>query len=156
MGLSQEFPSIDAGFAFVLQSYTWLIGRIEAADNRLNQILTLAATITSGVPAVARAIKADISFVSFYFLVALALFVVGAVWSIKARLQGAVALPDPTALYDALDEEADLFKANAIFFAGRHYRENAALVLTKSNAAAGAMSCLVGEIFALIFWMARS
>ena len=107
-------------------------------------------------PAVARAVNPDIKFVSPYFLVAVALFLIGAVWSIKARLRGAIALPDPTALYDALDEEADLFKSNAIFFAGKHYRENAALVLEKSNAAAGSMACLIAEIVALIFWMARA
>ncbi len=154
MALSEQFPSIEAGFSFVAPSYTWLIGRIEAADNRLNQVITLASTITSGVPAIARAVHPDIAFASIYFIVAILLFVGGAVWAIKARLQGAVALPDPAFLYEQLDEQADVFKANAVFFAGQHYRQNAALALQKSNAAVVSTVSLIAEIVALIFWIA--
>lgn len=156
MDLKDDFPAIDAGFAFVLPSYTWLLTRIEAADGRLNQILTLASTITAGVTTVGRAVRPDISFSSGYFAIALLLFVVGAFWAIKARLQGGVALPDPGFLYQHLDEQDDRFKATALFFAGKHYAANVDLATKKSNAAVVAAVCLTTEIVALIFWMSRS
>jgi hypothetical protein len=153
MALKDDFPAIDAGFTFVLPSYTWLLTRIEAADGRLNQILTLASTITAGVTTVARAVRPNIAFSSGYFVMALLLFVGGAFWAIKGRLEGGVALPDPAFLYQQLDEQDDRFKATALFFAGKHYAKNAELATKKSNAAVVAAVCLTSEIVALIFWM---
>jgi hypothetical protein len=154
MALKDEFPSIEAGFSFVLPSYTWLLSRIEAADNRLNQVITLATTITSAVPALAQTVRPSITFGSGYFVIAVLLFVMGALVATGARLRGAVALPDPGFLYERLDEGVEDFQVNAIYFAGEHYRQNAALARAKSQAAVVATVCLTVEVVALIFWMA--
>src|SRR2546421_350712 len=142
MPLEDEFPSIDAGFTFVVPTYTWLVSRIEAADNRLNQVLTLASGITSGLPALARAVRSDLSFTSAYFLLALGLFVVAAIVALVARVKGRVNLPNPATIYEQLDDQAARFKANAIYFAGEHYRLNAAVAETKLTAAVVSMACV--------------
>lgn len=155
MALKDEFPSIEAGFSFVVPSYAWLLTRIEAADGRLNQNLALASTITAGVPAVARAVQPNISFASGYFLIAVLLFLAGAVIALIARMKGGVLLPNPAAIYEQLDDEPERFKANAIYFAGTHFQHNVALAQAKLTAAVLATACLVLEVVSLMIWMAR-
>jgi hypothetical protein len=56
------WPSIGEAYTFVVPSYTWLLSRLEAADNRLTALLTVLTTLTLGVPVFARAVRPDIAF----------------------------------------------------------------------------------------------
>ncbi len=150
----EQWPGVSVAYEFVLPSYTWLVARFEAADTRLTVLLTLAATLTIGVPVLAD--RQGISFSSAWFLVAIVSFFLGTLVGLVGRVYGTLKLPDPMLLYErSLHKSEWDFKKDAIWFAGEHFAGNRKAVRQKGNAAAALAGLLALEIICLIFWIAQ-
>jgi hypothetical protein len=130
------FPGVDRAYDFVVPSYQLLVARFEAADGRLNNLVTFISSMVVGLPVFARAVRPEANFASPLFLVAIAVLVVAAMVGISVRLSGRLKLVDPTVLYrEALQETEWEFKKNAIFYAGRHFTANADAIDRKGDGA---------------------
>jgi hypothetical protein len=124
------FPGVDRAYDFVVPSYQLLVARFEAADGRLNNLVTFISSMVVGLPVFARAVRPPL------FRVAIAVLVVAAMVGISVRLSGRLKLVDPTVLYrEALQETEWEFKKNAIFYAGRHFTANADAIDRKGDGA---------------------
>ena len=149
-----SYPAVDAAYGFVVPSYQMMASRLEAADNRLTALLTVAATLTLGAPVFARAVRGDIPLVSPFFIVALVLFVVIAIGGVMGRTRGSVTLPNPMTFYrESLHESDWSFKKNAIYFAGLAFAENADTIRRKGNIAIGITIAFLLEVFSLVVWL---
>jgi hypothetical protein len=150
----QSYPAVDVAYEFVLPSYQMLAARFEAADNRLTTVPNFAATVTLGVPILAKAIQPEMSFGSPLFVAAVLAFIAGAVLAIMGRLRGGLVLPDPAVLYEQrLDESEWEFRKNAIFFAGQHFERNSETIRRKNNVAYAVAAMFFLEIVWLVLWM---
>jgi hypothetical protein len=151
-----QWPAVDAAYAFVVPSYQMLTGRFEAADNRIVSLLTMASSLTLAAPILARAVRPTISFSSWLFIGALAVFGVTVLGGLIARMRGALILPDPAVIRERSLAKSDWqFKADAICFAGRHFDVNARAINTKGNWSIGLTCLVVLEIALLVSWISR-
>lgn len=149
-----DFPGVKEAFAFVLPSYQMLLSRYEAADNRLNTLLTTAFAVMAAGPVVGRAIDPNIA-VDRWFWASLSSFVLAVAVGLWARLSGAIVVPNPMTLYnEAAHENEWEFKRNALFLAGRHFQKNAETIDRKHLRAVivTALVAVQGVCFGL--WMA--
>ncbi len=152
---AERWPAVDLAHSYVLPSYQFLLNRFEAADTRLTALLTLASSLTVGVPSLARAVRPDIGFRSVWFLAGLALFLLGVIAGIGGRVRGRFVLPDPMLLYrKSLHESPWLFQKNQLFLAGQHFDRNLNAIRQKGNLALVVTGALVGEILAFLAWFA--
>jgi hypothetical protein len=150
------YPGVEHAYAFVLPSYQLLVGRFEAADNRLTAFLTLASTLTLAAPVFAKSIRPEISFRSMWFVIGVSCFLAATVVGIAGRLYGGLVLPDPNLLYDkTLHLNAWKFKRHAIDFAGRHFQRNVRAVRVKGNLSILISVLLALEISAFLLWFVR-
>lgn len=149
--------TVEAAFAFVLPSYQMMLSRYEAADGRLNSLLGTIATLTLAAPLIAKSINPEINFVSWWFLLAMAAFLVSLVVGIRARVSGFITLPSPRLLYERhLSDPLPEFRRRQIQLAGKHFHKNADAIRGKGNVAI-ALTVLLGcEIALLVAWIARS
>ena len=69
------YPGVNPAFDFVQPSYGWMITRMESSFSRIQGLLTIASTVTLGVPAFAVSMKRDISLLSPWFITAALLYV---------------------------------------------------------------------------------
>ena len=152
-----NYPAVDAAYGFVIPSYQMMASRLEAVDNRLTALMTLAATLTLGAPVFARAVRADIPLLSPFFVVAVLLFLVIAISGVMGRTRGSVTLPNPMIFYrESLHESDWSFKKNAIYFAGLAFAENADTIRIKGNIAIGITIAFLLEVFSLVVWLVFS
>ena len=152
--LKLKWPSVDAAYLFVLPSYQLMATRFEAADNRLNALLTFAATLTTATPLLAKNVRPDISFSSPFLWLGLILFAIGAGFGLVGRVRGSIVLPDPTVIYEKSLHRSDWsFKMNQIAFAGQNFRKNQNTIERKGNAAIVQTIVLAVEVVAFVAWL---
>ena len=150
----KDFPGIQEAFAFVLPSYQMLLSRYEAADSRLNSLLTTAFAVMSAGPVVGRAVNPDIS-VDSWFWAALAAFALTIGVGLRARLRGAVVLPDPMTFYNEAAHETEWeFKRIALHYAGKHFAKNADTIEQKHRMAAVVTGLIAVQAVCFGLWMA--
>jgi len=133
-----------------------MLARVEAADSRIQALQTFAATATLGLPLFARAIRPDISFTSSWFLAALGVFLMTVVFGLVARSWGHIILVNPDVIYQRWLHFYDWeFRKTAIYWAGKHFETNAALVNAKGWMGV-IMSAFLGlEVLLLVAWIMR-
>lgn len=149
-----QFPAVDAAYAFVLPSYQMLAMRFEAADTRLTTLLTLTVSLTLGAPVFARALRPDIVFSALPFIGALILAIIAVLIGIVSRVSGALVLPDPMVIYEkSLHRSDHSFKLAQIYFAGENLRLNRMSVEAKGKAAFAMMLAVCLETSLLIWWL---
>ena len=148
------YPAVRAAFGFVIPSYQLLMGRFEAADNRLSGLLTFASGITAAVPAFAKAINPNIPFGSTWLKLAVAMFLVSVALVLLGRWSGKLTLPNPKIHFnESLHHDEWTFQKNAIFFAGRHFDMNADAIRLKGNIFGAALAAVSVEIVLLVVWI---
>lgn len=149
----QEWPGVAPAQAFVIPSYQWMVARFEAADSRLQTLLTFVATVTFAIPTVSRALRPDISLGSRWFVTALVLAAVITVVGVVARLSGVLTLASPKVIYQqSLGLTEWEFQRDALHFAGEHYEKNRRAVNRKAAAAAVMAVLFVGELASFFIW----
>jgi len=152
-----QWPGVDAGYAFVVPSYQMAAARYEAADNRLNTLLTLASSLTLAAPVFGRAVDAAISLSSGWFILGIVLFFVSMAVGIAGRLRGGIVLPNPGIHYQkSLHHSEWAFKKNAIYFAGLHFDENIRSIAAKGRTATVLTILMSSELLSFVVWIARS
>jgi hypothetical protein len=150
-----QWPAVEAAFAFVIPSYQMLVSRFEAADGRLTTLLATAASLTGAAPVLGRAVRPDLSASSGWFVAGLALFAVIVVLGVAGRISGHLTLPDPQVHWnESLWRSASEFRRNAIYFAGRHFDLNAKAIDRKGCLTIWMAALLGAEIVAFAIWIA--
>src|SRR5437867_1681270 len=120
-----QWPAVDAAYAFVLPSYQLLASRFEAADARVTTFLTIAATLTLGAPLFAKSVRPDLTLNSPIFWLSILIFVSGMIVGIIGRTKGSLMLPDPMVIHQkSLHRSECSFKMNQLFYAGEHFEFN--------------------------------
>jgi hypothetical protein len=150
----ERWPAVDKAYDFVIPSYQLMVGRFEAADNRLTSLLSLAATLTLAAPIFAKNVQPTISFASPLFVLGMVLFLLGSAAGICGRVIGGVKLPDPMVIYENYLEDSEWeFKKNQIFFAGRHFDYNVQAIRKKGNASLFVSVVLLLEVVVFTAWI---
>jgi hypothetical protein len=150
-----DYPGVEAAQMFIVPSYQWMLSRLEAADSRINTLLTFIATTTFGVPTLAQAVWPEIPLDAPWLIVALllALFIVG--FGLRARTKGGILLPHPTTLFDRwLGKSERGFQKDALYFAGQHFEANRVLVEWKAAAVNRMSGLFIVELVLLYLWIA--
>ena len=153
----REWPGVAPAQAYVLPSYQWMVARYEAADSRIQSLLTFVATVTFAVPTLSRAIRPEIPLRSRWFICAVGIAVLVAGIGLYARLTGSLVLPSPAALWQtSMKLSTWEFQRDAFYFAGQHYEANRKIVNRKA-AAAGIMVVLFAcELLLMLIWVSRA
>ena len=146
------YPAVHRAYDFVLPSYQFMLSRFEAADTRLTSILTIASSLTLAAPLFGRSVNPNLAFRG-WFTVGIALFVFLVGLALWARFTGRLTLPNPRVLHDeSLRESEWEFKKNAIYFAGKHFDQNAKAIATKAYLAMVLTILAILEIGAFLAW----
>ena len=151
----KTWPSLNVAYEFVLPSYQLLASRFEAAENRIASLVTMASSLELAGPVLARAIRQDISFRSWWFIGSLVAFGVITVLGLLARVKGVLILPNPAIIREtALGKAEWRFKADALYLAGQHFDKNADVINAKGNWSIALTVIIVAEVSCLIAWIA--
>ena len=149
-----EFPGLGPAQAFILPSYQWMLTRLEAADSRLQGLVTFTITVTLAFSAANRAIRPDISYDSGWFLAAMATAMVIVIAGLVARLYGVVTLADPEKVYDKWLRYSEWeFQTRALYFAGQHFKANRSLIRVKSAFLAILTALFAVELLMFLIWL---
>jgi hypothetical protein len=150
----QQWPGVAPAQVFVLPSYQWMLSRFEAADSRLQTLLTFVATVTFAIPTVSRAVNPNLPTRSGWFVAAIAVAAIMAVMGIVARLRGHIILPSPEKLYNqSLTLTEWEFQRDALYFAGQNFAANWKTVNGKARAAAVIGGLFVLELVLFLLWV---
>lgn len=121
--LEKQFPSVELAYVIAVASYDSAMKRLDAIDARLQTILAFVVSVSALAPASANG--GNISFVSWWFCLAVILFLTSMVIGIWARLSGETVLLSPAGLFagwlhlqpgqfqiDIISDAADAFTKN--------------------------------------------
>lgn len=149
-----DYPGLEPAYTFVLPSYQWMLSRYEAADSRLQALVTLIATVTFAVPATAKAVIDQLSFDSPWFVTAVLVGLLTALAGVIARARGSLTLVDPAKVYDTAPQLSRFeFHRRALHQAGEHFDRNRRVIEQKSQVVTGMTIAFVAELGLLILWL---
>jgi hypothetical protein len=151
--LEERYPGVNPAYGIAISSYDNLVKRLDAYDGRIQTILAFAASTTAVVPSVANA--RGLHFRSVWLYLSLAAFALTLFLGTYARLTGTVRLLNPSTLYEKWLHFSEWeFKKNFIYFAGKDFEANKALIEKKWKLSV-AVSCLFFlEAVLLVVWVA--
>jgi hypothetical protein len=151
--LEERYAGVNPAYQLAISSYDNLVKRLDAYDGRIQTILAFAASTTAVVPSVANA--NGLHFRSVWLYLALAAFAFTLLLGTYARLSGTVRLLNPSTLYEKWLHFSEWeFKKNFIYFAGKDFEANKALIEKKWKLSV-AVSCLFFlEAVLLVVWVA--
>jgi hypothetical protein len=153
---ANRWPGVNAAYDFVLPSYQMLVGRFEAADNRLTALLTFASGITLGFPVFARSVNPSASFSSPWFIAGMLLFLCAAAFGVWGRATGAVTIPNPAVLFNENLHKNDwAFKKDQLFRAGQHFGANVSAIERKGAFGMVVTVAVLLEIIMFVTWLAQ-
>ena len=121
-----DYPSIDLVHNYVQPSYDWMLGRLDAAKERLHKVLGLGTTITLAAPTLGLAVKPQapvdsgwlISAIFVYFIV-LATGIIIIAFSPPTKLASLQLMYQKFLHYDQAE-----FKKTEIYLAGEAFEHN--------------------------------
>ena len=153
--LSETYPGLDLAYDRAMASYQDIAQRHDAANQRIDGLLTLTSTVTLAAPLIVAATGTDTDFRSPLLIAAAILFVVVLVTGVIARgFVGGVTLMAPTDLYRGwLDLSPTDFKLSGVYWAGQHFDETASVIWRKSWAAHIMTTLFVAESLTLLAWV---
>jgi hypothetical protein len=150
----ERWPGVDRAYDFVLPSYQLLVARFEAADNRIQSVLTFAATVALGIPVFGKAVRPALSLESRWLWAALAIFAGIAIIGVAGRARGSLRLVNPGLLYEKwLDRSEWVFRKDMVFFAGQDFAANSDAIRRKGNCALVMASLFIVMAFMFLGWL---
>lgn len=151
----EEFPGLNLAYERAMASYQEIAARYDAANQRIDGLLTLTSTVTLAAPIVVAAAGGEPDFRSPALIVAVVLFAAALVLGVIARgFAGGSRLIGPSSLYaDWLELSPSEFKLNGIYWAGRHFGQTADAIWRKSWAAHTMTVLFLIEGIALLAWI---
>lgn len=151
----KDYPGVDLAYDLAVNSYDSIIKRLDIMDGRLQTILAFAATTTAVVPTVANA--RGLSFRSWWLFLGLGAFVAQLVIGTLGRSFGTVRLLKPEIFYEKwLDKSPWTFKKDLVFWAGKDFNDNAALLRTKWRLTLIVSVLFFVEVIFLLAWVAAA
>jgi hypothetical protein len=152
----ERWPAVEIAYDFVMPSQQVLTTRAEAASTRVQALMTFGATITLGMPVLAKNLNEFIVFWSAPFIGAIALFVVFMVAGIFARDFGDLWLISPAKFYKtSLHLSPWEFKRDMAYFAGRCFENNLRLIDRRASLSRVMSAVLLVEVLCFLIWIAR-
>ncbi len=153
--LESQYPSVDLAYEFVKPSYDWMLTRFEAANSKIQGLLTFSATITASLPIIAKAIINNVDFSSLWFIGAIATFVFLVLTGIVGMKVGSIILVHPKILHDKyLDYSHWKFRQQVIYWAGEHFNINKGIIDKKMQLRDIMIIFLLAEILCIVLWIA--
>ena len=152
-----KYPSVDLAYEFVKPSYDWMLNRIEAVNNKIQGLLTLATAITFAMPIFTKAIFDAVDFKSVWFYGAIVAYILLVSIGIFGIRMGKVKLVHPQKLYEQwLTDSTWEFRKDTIYFAGLDFEDNKKIIDKKSLLRDIMNIVLLGEILTFILWIATA
>lgn len=149
-----QYPSVELAYEFVKPSYDWMLSRFETANNKIQNLLTFAASITAALPLFTKAIFDEVDFISGWFYGIVIVFVFLVIISTIGMRMGAITLVHPKILYNEWLHYSNWeFKKNMIFWAGEHLNANNKIIEKKCLLRDIMTILLLCEIIFAIFWI---
>lgn len=150
-----QYPSVELAYEFVKPSYDWMLDRLEAANNKIQHLLTFSASITAVLPLVSKAIFSEISFNSGWFYSTIFVFILLVITGIIAKRIGNITLVNIESLYEKYLHYSNWeFKRNMLFWAVKHLNANKKNVNTKNLLLDIMTILLLCEIIFAVIWIA--
>ena len=141
-------------YDFVLPSYQFMVGRMEAADARISTLLTTVSSFTLGIPLLAKATMPNIEFRSAWFGGAIAFALLAFGCGVAGRIRGRIVLPNPSILYQKfLHKSPWTFKKDAVYFAGQHFTANSQAIDEKGRLTIWISVVMFLSILSFMVWM---
>lgn len=152
--MSNEKTSLDLAYDLAVDSYEPLVKRLDIMDGRLQSIMSFAATTMALVPSVASA--RNLSFRSFWFWAAFAVFVMILFLGARARTYGEIILVNPAKISvpEWMDLQTTEFKEFFIEYASEHWEKNNALVTWKWDKTVFLSILFFLQVGLLVVWVA--
>jgi hypothetical protein len=151
----KRYPSVDLAYNFVKPSYDWMLSRFEAANSKIQGLLTFSATITAAFPILVKAIFNDVDFSSPWFYGAIIAFIFLVLTGIVGRRLGSIVLVHPEVLYEKyLYYSHWRFQQTIIYWAGKHFNMNNKIIVKKAWCTDIMTIFLLGEILCIAIWIA--
>lgn len=148
------YPSVDLAFDFVKPSYDWMLSRVETINGKIQNLITLAASLTIAVPVFVKAVFASPGFNSPFFIAALCIFLGVTVFGVIGTRMGTVLLPHPGIFYkEYLSFDHWTFQQTALYWAGEAFSKNKRLVERKGMIRDMMSLALMTEIICLVLWV---
>jgi hypothetical protein len=148
------WPGATLAYDFVLPSYQWAIARYEAVDSRIQTLQAFIVTVTLGLPTLANLIGKNISFASWWFIIACSFAIMAVTIGLIGRARGSLALVPPQILYDKwLHKQESEFRKDMVYFAAEHFEQNTNLVNWKGRLVTMMTTVVLLEAGLLLVWM---
>ena len=151
----EEFPGLDLAYERAIASYQEIAARSDAANQRIDGLLTLTSTVTLAAPIVVAATGTGAALRSPILLVVAGLFAVVLLLGVAGRgLAGTLRFVDPFELYESwLPLEQTDFKLESVYWAGEHVDHGMRIVWRKSLAAHVMTALFAVEVLTLLVWI---
>ncbi|MXW35896.1 MAG: hypothetical protein F4Z60_10480 [Chloroflexi bacterium] len=139
-----------------MASYQGIAARYDAANQRLDGLLTLTSTVTLAAPLIVAATGAASALQSPLVVAVACLFAAVLVLGVAGRgVVGSPRLVDPADLYeDWIDLEEIDFELEAVYWAGEHFEHGMRVVWRKSLIAHAMTALFILEVVVLLAWIA--
>lgn len=155
--LESRYPSVTLAYEFTKSSYDWMLNRIEAMNNKIQGLLTLATAITAAMPILAKAMFDNVDFHSAWFYGVIATYILLVIIGTYGLAMGWVRLVHPSILYEKwLSDSPFEFMKDTIYFGGQDFKDNKKIIDTKSQLRNIMNILLLGELLMIIYWIATS
>ncbi len=152
-----KYPSVGLAYEAAKTSYDVMVNRFEAANARIQNIMTWAIGLTSAIPLLAKAVFGDTTLSLFWLLPILVTFLILIIVGIIAYRSGGVKQIHPTKLYEEYIQYPEWeYKKWLVYWAGKHFDTNQDLINAKSRYI-DAMVILLGlEAILMVLWIVAS
>lgn len=153
--LAYDTDGVELGFSFVQKCYDWTIKRLDAADHRLQTMITLAISVILAGPLLKQAIGGDNGRIE-WFGIALIFFVLAIGFGLWARHYGKLRIVTPRRLYRENWRKASafVFRNEMLRHAADDCQENLRFVNVKSDVEGIVTALIALEVVALACWIA--
>jgi len=153
------YPSVNEAFSFVVPSYQWALERFERNDSRLQQIVTIAASITVGFPLLGVRLNSDIGTDIDWSLIPLAVAVLLGLaivyHGLSSQTKRTLKLAGLLNLHrEWLSLEKAEFKRDYLFYAGKHQEYNLEAVEWKATQVIRLSYALGAQVLLFLIWIA--
>ena len=153
--MSERLEGISRAYDFVIPSYGWAIQRMEASANRIQGLITYAASLTFAAPVVVKALNEEADLTSAWFFISLGLFAaIGAVGLGLNLLRRGIKVVDPGHLTedDWLLLSDEDFKLEMVKVAGVNTAHNVGLINWRASISDLLTVALILEVVCLGLW----
>ena len=154
--LHEEFPGLGLAYDRAMASYQEIGARFDAANQRIDGLLTLTSTVTLAAPLIVAATGTGATLRSPLLAVVAGLFAAVLLLGVAGRgLVGSLTLVDPSDLYeDWLGLRETEFKLDGVYWAGEHFEHGMNVVWRKSLMAHTMTALFTAEVVVLLAWIA--